>query len=107
MVKKAKTESRILGSVHRTAEALHAAGVMDRQTMREFDVLCVAPVEKLSPARIARIRRQAGVSQPVFAAYLNVTKSTVSQWEQGEKTPSGPALKLLNLVEKKGLKALS
>jgi putative transcriptional regulator len=42
----------------------------------------------------------------VFAAYLNTSVSTVQKWEIGEKTPSGPALKLLNIVERKGLKAL-
>jgi len=42
----------------------------------------------------------------VFAAYLNVTKSTITQWEQDEKVPRGTALKLLQLVERKGLDAL-
>jgi putative transcriptional regulator len=32
--------------------------------------------------------------------------STVQKWEIGEKKPSGPALKLLDLVQRKGLKAL-
>jgi putative transcriptional regulator len=79
---------------------------MDKQTMREFDALCLAPVRPLSKTQIVRIRRKVGVSQPVFAQYLNVSKSTIAQWEQGEKVPSGPALKLLNLVEQKGLDAL-
>ena len=42
-------------------------------------------------------------SQTVFANYLNVTSSLVSKWERGEKRPSGASLKLLSLVEKKGL----
>lgn len=52
-----------------------------------------------------RLREKA--SQAVFAAYLNTSVSTVQKWEVGEKSPSGPALKLLDLVERKGLKALS
>lgn len=108
MPKKAskKGNSRILESVHADASALHRAGLMDKQTMREFDALCLATVRSLSSNQIVKIRRKAGVSQPVFAQYLNVSKSTVAQWEQGEKTPSGPALKLLNLVDQKGLDAL-
>lgn len=43
------------------------------------------------------------VSQTVFATYLNVTANLVSKWERGEKRPSGPALKLLSLVEKHGI----
>jgi putative transcriptional regulator len=46
------------------------------------------------------------VSQSVFAQHLNVNKSLVSQWERGEKRPSGPSLKLLALVEKNGLSAI-
>ncbi|WP_110579462.1 helix-turn-helix domain-containing protein [Microcystis aeruginosa] len=48
-----------------------------------------------------------GVSQAVFAHYLNVSKDSVSQWERGEKHPAGLALKLLSLVEKKGLNAIT
>ena len=49
------------------------------------------------------------VSQAVFAAYLNTSPSTVQKWERGEKKPNGPSLKLLkllNLVERKGLEVL-
>jgi len=43
----------------------------------------------------------------VFATYLNVTPNLVSKWERGEKRPSGPALKLLSLVEKHGIAAVA
>lgn len=75
--------------------------------MRRFDVLCLPPVRNYTTADIQRIRQQANVSQAVFAAVLNVGKATVSAWEQGIKAPSGPALKLLDLVERKGLAALA
>jgi putative transcriptional regulator len=99
-------KSRIFDSVHDTAQGLHDAGVMDRVTLRKFDALCLAPVEELSPTRIREIRRREKVSQQVFALYLNASPSSVRQWEQGEKRPSGPSLKLLNLVARKGLDAL-
>jgi putative transcriptional regulator len=53
------------------------------------------------------LRRRAGVSQAVFAKYLNVTVGLMSQWERGEKQPRGPSLKLLSLVQKKGLEAIA
>ena len=56
------------------------------------------------PASITAARK---VSQPVFARYLNVSKSSVSQWEIGEKKPDGAALNLLDLVRRKGLDALA
>jgi len=42
----------------------------------------------------------------VFAAVLNTSLSTVQKWEVGDKKPSGPSLKLLNLIERKGLEAI-
>ena len=47
------------------------------------------------------------MSQPVFALYLNVSKNLVSDWERGVKKPGGPALRLLTVVDKKGLQAIA
>jgi putative transcriptional regulator len=92
-----------MASIHETAEGLHAAGVLDRRTMREFDELCLTPVRPFEPKDIRALRLREGVSQAVFARYLNVTTGLVSQWERGEKRPQGPSLKLLTLVAKNGL----
>jgi putative transcriptional regulator len=97
---------KILITVHETAKGLHEAGVMNARTMREFDALCLQPVKTLSAAQIKRLRTRMQVSQAVFAAYLNTSPSTVQKWERGEKKPNGPSLKLLNLVERKGLEVL-
>ncbi|MCB0346920.1 MAG: helix-turn-helix domain-containing protein, partial [Bdellovibrionales bacterium] len=51
---------------------------------------------------IKRIRKKINVSQGVFAVILNVNPSTVQKWEQGSTTPSGSALRLLNLLEDRG-----
>lgn len=99
--------SRISKTVHETARGLHDAGVMDATTMREFDALCLPPVHQLSASEIKQIRLENKASQAVFAAYLNLNKSTVQKWEQGQKKPNGPSLKLLNLVKQKGLQALA
>ena len=97
----------ILEVVHETARDLHAAGGMDDMTLRKFDAKCLPPVKPLSAAQIKRIRTRNKASQGVFAAYLNTTKSTVQKWEQGVKKPNGPSLKLLNIVDQKGLDALA
>jgi putative transcriptional regulator len=95
--------SDILASIHETAEGLHEAGLIDRQTMRKFDESCLTPVPKLTAAEILALREREGASQSVFARHLNVTPGLVSQWERGEKHPSGPSLKLLSLVARHGL----
>lgn len=97
----------ILETVHDTAKGLRDAGLMDVKTMREFDALCLPPVKEYTPTQIKRIRKKVKASQAVFAAYLNTSLSTVQKWEQGEKRPNGPSLKLLNLVAEKGLEALA
>ena len=102
-----KGASPILASIHDTMRGLHRAGVVKTETMREFDQLCLEPVVKLQGRQIAALRKREKVSQPVFALYLNVSKSSVAQWESGEKNPDGAALKLLNLVKRKGLAVLA
>ena len=98
--------SKIIEKMIETAHDLHEAGSTDEMTMREFDALSLPPVKEYTPAQIKRIRLKNRVSQPVFAAFLNASPSTVKAWEQGDKHPKGPSLKLLEIVERKGLKAL-
>ena len=97
----------ILKVVHESAKGLFDIGLMDAKTMHSFDAKCLPPVKKLTPRQIKQIRLHEKVSQPVFAEYLNASPSTIKKWETGEKHPTGPALKLLNLVAAKGLKILS
>ncbi len=99
-------KSRILAEVREAAQDLHDIGVIDVTTMRKFDALCLPEVPRYSPADIKRIRKANRASQGVFAAYLNVSKATVTAWEQGLKEPSGMGLKLLNIVDRKGINAL-
>jgi putative transcriptional regulator len=98
---------KILQTMHETAQGLHEAGIMDTRTMREFDLLCLQPVKTLNAVQIRRLRTRNRVSQAEFAAYLNTSLSTVQKWERGQKKPNGPSLKLLNLVEQKGLEVLA
>ncbi|TCU14650.1 helix-turn-helix domain-containing protein [Rhizobium sullae] len=73
--------------------------------MREFDALCLPPLRDYTPEEIKKIRNANKVSQAVFAQFINVKKFTVAAWEQGKK-PSRTAIKILGLVERKGLEVL-
>jgi putative transcriptional regulator len=95
--------SPIAAAVHQTASDLHASGLLSKKDMRSFDESCLTPVKPLTPRQIARIRAKEEVSQAVFARHLGVSLTLISQWERGEKKPSGASLKLLTLVDKKGL----
>jgi putative transcriptional regulator len=98
--------SRILKNVHSAAKGLRNAGFLDAVTMREFDALCLPPLHEFTSEDVRRIRAKAKASQAVFAQILNVGTTTVAAWEQGTKKPSGLAVKLLDLVDRKGLDVL-
>jgi len=106
MTTKGKAASRILEAVHETACGLDKAGFIDKRCMREYDALCLAPVPDYSSNKIRALRGRFKLSQAVLASILNTSLSTVRQWEIGEKHPSGPSLKLLDLLDRKGLEAL-
>ncbi len=93
-------------AIHSAAAALHRAGGIGKATMREYDELCLDPVEEVSAKEVVRIRTRMNVSQNLFARYLNTSESTVQKWETGAKKPSAIAAKLLRVVEKHGLKVL-
>lgn len=103
---KKKYRSPIAAAMHETVRDMYRLGLVDKQTMREFDVRCLTSVEPLSAAQILALREREGVSQAVFARCLNVTTNYVSQIERGAKQPRGATLKLLSLVKAKGLDAI-
>jgi putative transcriptional regulator len=103
---KPKFRSEIAEAMHETVRGMHRLGVVDKTTMRDFDVRCLTNVEDLSATDIVAMRETAGVSQAVFARALNVTTDYVSKIERGAKRPSGSTLKLLSLVRRKGFDAI-
>jgi len=106
MKTKAQGKSRILDVVHGTAADLHSAGFISKRRMRDYDALCLAPIPLYSRKKIRALRHRHRLSQAVPATVLNTSLSTVRQWEIGAKQPSGPSLKLLDLLDRRGLEAL-
>jgi len=94
-------------TLYKTAKDLNRIGLMDDQTMREFDALVLPKVKTYTPAQIKKLRKCNHASQAVFAAYLNTNVSTIQKWEQGQKRPNGISLKLLNLIDRHGLVLLA
>lgn len=72
----------------------HAQG---RRKLTTWTVRLPQPVE-VSPKDIVRLRRSLGVSQGVLASMLGVKRVSVAAWEQGVRTPQGPARRLLELL---------
>ena len=100
-------KSEAMAAIHEMMEGFHQSGAIDKQTMREFDAACLTTIQALTPEEIRAIREREHLSQPVFARYLNVSKGLVSDWERGVKKPGGPALRLLTVVQKRGVDAIA
>jgi putative transcriptional regulator len=77
-----------------TEGVAHARGELTLKT-----TTLPAPAPKLSKARVAAIRKKTGMSQAVFACYLNVPKKTLQSWEQGARTPKAGEARLLQVFE--------
>lgn len=58
-----------------------------------------APAPKISKTKVAQIRKAVGMSQAVFARYLNVPAKTLQSWEQGARQPKAGEARLLQLME--------
>ena len=106
MTDKAKPKSRIMEAVHEGASDLHRLGFIDKRKMQKYDLLCLTPVQDYDAAKIKALRERLQLSQAVLASVLNTSASTVRKWEVGDKRPSGPSQKLLDIIERKGLEAV-
>jgi len=67
--------------------------------LKKFGV--VVPVVEINAKDVLEIRKRINLSQSVFAKMLNVSSSSVRQWEQGTRTPTGSTKILLELLKKK------
>ena len=75
------------------------AHVRGSNKLRTTTVEIIEPAKPWKKEQIAQLRKQTfGVSQPVFAGILSVTTSTIRAWEQGQKSPSGAARRLLEIA---------
>lgn len=98
--------SPILNAVHETAQDLQSLGFIDKRAMRRYNALCLKPIPGYTAEEIRSLRGRYRLSQAVLASVLNTSLSTVQKWEIGEKRPGGPSLKLLSILDRKGLEPL-
>jgi putative transcriptional regulator len=54
----------------------------------------------ITGAEIRQLRQSLKLSQPVFAAALNVSAATDRAWEQSKRVPEGPSLRLLQIAQR-------
>ena len=70
-------------------------------------ILKFEPVERISNSEIRKIRIRAGMTQAAFAQFMGISPKTVEAWERGRIHPTGPAYRLLGLLDSKGVETFS
>jgi len=89
---------------HQTFETLLETARVLRRRRRERVARLLGigkPATRGSPARtvdVRSIRRLTGLSQAKFAELLDIELSTLRNWEQGRRQPTGPARALLRAI---------
>ncbi len=101
-----KYRSEIAAAVHEGVRGMRRLGLVDKKTMRDFDFRCMTVIDNLSASDIQALREREGVSQAVLARCLNLTTGQISQLERGASHARGATLKLLCLIEEKGLEVV-
>ena len=106
-----RAKTRMRSKIMDAMRGLHKVGAVSgdelaKTTLRMLGKDTLPKVEAMTPAEIAAVREQTGISQAVLAGFMNVAVNTVSQWKRGERQPTGAALKLLHVVKQNGLDAL-
>lgn len=96
----------IKNMVLETYQGFFDAGVVNEITLKEVNAMCLPKLKPYTNRAIVRIRRKLKLSQAALARFLNTSTSTIQKWERGDKKPSGPALKLLHIVDEKGLSGI-
>ena len=88
-------------AIGETVQDMLNSGIKTSFTKRELDSLGIKiPKIQLTTYQIKAIREQMNLSQTVFARLLNVSPSSIRQWEQGKRKPTGSTKVLLELLGK-------
>src|SRR5271170_7061452 len=98
-----RAKTRMRREIVDAMRGLHKVGAVSSDELAKTTLRMLG---RDAPAEIAALRERTGVSQAVLAGFMNVAVNTVSQWERGERQPTGAALKLLHVVRQSGLDAL-
>lgn len=62
--------------------------------------LSITPIEEFTASEIKEIRKNAGMTQVLFAKYLGVSLKTIEAWEAGRNQPNGTACRMLSITKK-------
>ena len=68
------------------------------QAVKQMKAGEAARTTKVEVSAASEARRKVGLSQTQFAIALGVSVRTLQEWEQGRRTPTGAAMRLLSIA---------
>lgn len=74
--------------------------VKQAKAIEKGELKAARVVKVNAKADIVRMRGKLGLSQSKFAAILGISADTLQNWEQGRRSPTGPAKVLLKIAAK-------
>ena len=84
-----------------TVQDMIESGIDSSFTQKDLNALGIKIAKvAITATQIKKIREKRHLSQTVFAQLLNVSPSSVRQWEQGKRMPSGSTKVLLELLNR-------
>jgi putative transcriptional regulator len=75
------------------------------QNLKSTSAAC-EPALDYTAEHIRALRTRLQLTRNIFAACLNISESTLQKWEYGEKRPKGAALRLISIIDRKGIDVL-
>nr|WP_294550564.1 helix-turn-helix domain-containing protein [uncultured Rhodopila sp.] len=98
-IDEAKLLADLAASRSWTEAEIDAAAAEDADAWTEEDVAsAIAVYPPPTAEQVRALRSRLGLSQAQFAHRFGFTVDTVQQYEQGRRTPSGPASTLLRVI---------
>ncbi|EHD22614.1 MULTISPECIES: helix-turn-helix domain-containing protein [Brenneria] len=103
-------DKRLL-NIQRMILRQHAAGTASDADLDAINRLVAESIKKesragMDAARVRAIREREKISQSQLANIINMSANSVQKWERGVSTPTGAALRMLEVIERKGLSAI-
>ncbi|MEQ9917301.1 helix-turn-helix domain-containing protein [Pectobacterium aroidearum] len=103
-------DKRLL-NIQNMIQRQHAAGTVSDVDLEAINRL-VAESRKtesrasMDASRVRAIREREKISQSQLAGIINMSANSVQKWERGVSSPTGAALRILEVIERKGLSAI-
>lgn len=94
--------SKLINRVEAVRDYYHGNGE-GKVRIRAMKKIKFIASKSYSAEQVKKIREAVGLTQQSLADLLATSVDTIRKWEQDSSTPSGPALRLLQMIEQEGV----